>query len=104
MKNKVNIFSKTTLLLLSLVTASFIVSCVGDELFRDELPEANSKEDTVFPKANFSYASSIDDFMTLNLPTFLLKPQHLNGILEEEIRLPIKIQHLHLMQVKEPIQ
>ena len=66
MKNKVNIFSKTALLLLSLVTASFMVSCVGDELFRDELPDANSKEDTVFPEANFSYAASQDDFTTIN--------------------------------------
>lgn len=61
MKNKVNIFSKTTLFLITLVTAIFIVSCVGDELFRDSLPDSNSKEDTVFPEANFSYAS-LEDF------------------------------------------
>ena len=62
MKNKVNIFRKTTLFLLGIVTASFIVSCVGDELFRDDLPDANSKEDTVPPSANFSYASDQEDF------------------------------------------
>lgn len=62
MKNKANIFRKTTLLLLSLVTASFFVSCVGDESFRDELPDSNSKIDTVFPAADFSYKADQDDF------------------------------------------
>ena len=66
MKYQVNIFKKTKLLLATLVVASIVVSCVGDELFRDELPEANSKADTVFPEANFSYASSSDDFRTIN--------------------------------------
>ncbi len=65
MKNKVNIFRKITFVV-SLVAASLIVSCVGDELFRDELPGANSQEDTVFPTANFSYVSSLDDFRTIN--------------------------------------
>lgn len=62
MKSKINIFRKTTLLLFGVITASFIASCVGDELFRDDLPDSNSKDDTVFPEANFSYASSADDF------------------------------------------
>ncbi len=66
MKYKVKIFSNTKWLLLSLVVASFVVSCVGDELFRDELPDANSKADTVFPEANFAYASSSDDFRMIN--------------------------------------
>ena len=66
MKNKVNIFRKTTFLLLSLVIASFIVSCVGDEFFRDDLPDANSKADTILPEANFAYASTQDDFKTIN--------------------------------------
>lgn len=63
MKNKVKVFHKKTLLLLSLLfTASIFVSCVDDELFRDDLPDANSKEDTVPPSANFSYASDQEDF------------------------------------------
>lgn len=63
MKNKANFFRKTTLLLLSLITtASLFVSCVGDELFRDDLPDANSVEDTVPPSADFSYASDQEDF------------------------------------------
>ncbi|UII80684.1 PKD domain-containing protein [Flagellimonas sp. CMM7] len=66
MKYKVKIFSNTKWLLLSLVVAGFVVSCVGDELFRDELPDANSKADTVFPEANFAYASSSDDFRMIN--------------------------------------
>lgn len=63
MKNKVKFFRKTTLLLLSIIAASNVfVSCVGDELFRDELPGANSVEDTVPPTADFSYASDQEDF------------------------------------------
>ena len=62
MRYKVKIFKVTKLLLATLVVASFVVSCVGDELFRDELPGSNSKVDEVFPEANFSYASSSEDF------------------------------------------
>jgi len=61
MKIRVNIFRKTTLLLLGLVTASF-VSCVNEGLFRDDLPDSNSKADTVFPEADFSYKADQDDF------------------------------------------
>jgi len=64
--NKTTSFRNTTLLLLSIVAASFFVGCVGDELFRDDLPDANSKEDIVFPEANFAYASTLEDFRTLN--------------------------------------
>lgn len=66
MKQKINIFSKTKLVLLTMVSAIVFVSCVGDEMFRDELPGTNSKVDTVFPEANFSYASSSDDFRLIN--------------------------------------
>jgi PKD repeat protein len=66
MKHTVNIFSKTKLVLLTMVTAIVFVSCVGDEIFRDDLPGSNSKVDTVFPDANFSYASSSDDFRLIN--------------------------------------
>ncbi|MBC3759171.1 PKD domain-containing protein [Hyunsoonleella sp. SJ7] len=66
MKYILNIFSKTKLLLVALVVTGIFVSCVGDELFRDDLPGANSKADTVFPGANFSYASSSDDFRMIN--------------------------------------
>ena len=66
MKYKLNIFSKAKLWLIALVIAGIFVSCVGDEIFRDDLPGANSKEDTVFPGANFSYASSSDDFKIIN--------------------------------------
>ena len=62
MRYKVKMFKITKLLLATLVVASFVVSCVGDELFRDELPGSNSKVDEVFPEANFSYASSSEDF------------------------------------------
>jgi len=53
-------------MLVTLVMASIVASCVGDELFRDDLPGSNSKTDSVFPEANFSYASSADDFRAIN--------------------------------------
>ena len=65
MKNKVNNFRKTTMLLVSALATILFVSCVGDELFRDELPASNSKADTIFPEANFSYSSTLDDFRTI---------------------------------------
>ena len=61
MKNKINIFRKTTLLV-SFFAAIFLVGCT----LRDDLPGANSKADTVPPEANFSYASDSDDFRTIN--------------------------------------
>ncbi len=66
MRQKVNIFSKTKLLLMAIVSAGMVASCVNDELFRDDLPDTNSKVDTVFPAANFSYAASSDDFRIIN--------------------------------------
>ena len=66
MKFNAKIFSKSILWLTMVFVTSIAVSCVGDEIFRDELPDANSIEDTVFPGANFSYASSADDFRTIN--------------------------------------
>ena len=66
MSYKINLLSRTKLLFLFLATMSILTGCVGDELFRDALPDSNSKVDTVFPGANFSYASSSDDFRTVN--------------------------------------
>jgi len=63
MKNKIKFFRKTILLLLGIITtASVFVSCVSEDLFRDDLPDANSIEDTVPPTADFSYASDQEDF------------------------------------------
>ncbi|WP_230934473.1 PKD domain-containing protein [Psychroserpens luteolus] len=61
MKNKINIFRNTTLLV-SVFIASLLVGCT----LRDDLPGANSKADTVPPEANFSYASDSNDFRTIN--------------------------------------
>ncbi|MUH34748.1 PKD domain-containing protein [Zobellia amurskyensis] len=61
MNNKINIFSKISLLLLGIVTTSLFVGC-DDSLFRDDLPDANSKVDTVFPEANFDYTADQEDF------------------------------------------
>ncbi len=61
MKYKIYNFRKTTILV-SFFLVSLIVGCT----LRDDLPQANSKADTVPPEANFSYASSSDDFRTIN--------------------------------------
>lgn len=66
MKFQINMLNKAKHLLLVLIATSFAMSCVNEDLFRDDLPGANSKADTVFPEANFSYASSSDDFRTIN--------------------------------------
>lgn len=67
MKNKINIFRKKTLQLLSIITiASIFVSCVSEDLFRDDLPNSNSKPDTIPPSADFSYASDQEDFRIVN--------------------------------------
>ncbi len=66
MKFQINILNKAKHFLLVLIATSFAMSCVNEDLFRDDLPGANSKADTVFPEANFSYTSSSDDFRTIN--------------------------------------
>lgn len=59
MKNKIKFFRRLTMVLL---TTIFAVSCVGSDLFRDDLPDTGSKADTVFPEANFDYTADQDDF------------------------------------------
>lgn len=66
MKYIVNFLIKMKSIIMSMIIAALVVSCVGDELFRDDLPGANSKVDEIFPSANFSYASSSDDFRIIN--------------------------------------
>ncbi len=46
-----------------LMTISLLVSCESAFVF--DLPESNSKEDTIFPSANFSYIPDADDFTTI---------------------------------------
>ncbi|MGJ8667831.1 MAG: PKD domain-containing protein [Patiriisocius sp.] len=65
MNYKINIFNKRTVLLLGVVTTSLFISC-DDSLFRDDLPDANSKVDTVFPEANFDYTADQDNFRIIN--------------------------------------
>lgn len=65
MKNKVIFFRKATMLLLSLLTTGLIVSCVGNELFRDDLPNAGSQVDHFLPTADFSYTPGERDFSTI---------------------------------------
>lgn len=66
MIQKINFLGKTKFLLCSLLMVMVLIGCVSEDLFRDELPDSNSKIDTIFPSANFSFASSSDDFRTIN--------------------------------------
>ena len=64
MKNKFNFIEGATKLLFCLaIIAIAFNSC--KEAFDYDLPDANSKPDTILPSANFSYASTLDDFKTI---------------------------------------
>lgn len=63
MKNKLNFINSTVRLFICLTAALFLHSC--EEAFEFELPEANSKVDTVLPTANFSYVPNANDFTTI---------------------------------------
>ena len=65
MKNKINIFSKVTVLCLCLITAVSFNSC--ESSFEFDLPEAGSQVDTVLPSADFSY---IPDASSYNVIQF----------------------------------
>ncbi len=52
-----------TRLFLCLSIALLFASC--EEAYRFELPDANSKEDTILPTADFSYIPNADDFTTI---------------------------------------
>jgi PKD repeat protein len=59
---RINIYNfRKTRFLVGFFIVSLIVGCT----LRDDLPKANSKADTVPPEANFSYASSQEDFRTI---------------------------------------
>jgi len=66
MKNKEFNFRKLSVLLSGIMVAFAFASCVGSDAFRDDLPEAGSKVDTVFPSANFDYTADQDDFRIIN--------------------------------------
>lgn len=65
MKKRINIFRKTTVLLSTLIVGSLMVSCVGDELFRDDLPDTGTQVDNILPSADFSYRSDALNFKTV---------------------------------------
>ena len=60
MKNKKYIFSRVTILCMTLFLTISFASC--NEF---ELPDSNSKVDTTPPEANFSYSATSDDYMTV---------------------------------------
>jgi len=63
MKNLIRIFQSITMLCLFALTTILFTGC--ESQFEFELPEANSKEDTVLPAADFSYIPDADDFTTV---------------------------------------
>jgi PKD repeat protein len=63
MKNNIMFFRKTTKQLLLLTLTLFIFSC--EDAFKFDLPESNSKVDTVLPSAFFSYVPDGPDFKTI---------------------------------------
>lgn len=63
MKNKFNFTKRATKVLLCLSLAVFLNSC--ESAYEFDLPESNSKEDTILPSADFSYIPDADDFTTI---------------------------------------
>ena len=63
MKKSNYIYGKVTVLFLCLSFVLLYTSC--EDQFKFLLPDSNSLEDTVFPAANFSYASTLEDFKTI---------------------------------------
>ncbi|MBK8044861.1 MAG: PKD domain-containing protein [Haliscomenobacter sp.] len=63
MKQKLIYYRKMTLLFLTAFSLMVVSSC--EKYFEFELPEANSKTDTVLPKADFSFAPDAKDFQTI---------------------------------------
>lgn len=63
MKSKIFKSQKTILIGLSALVIGLFTAC--EDMFEFELPEANSKPDTVLPKANFSYVPNANDYKTI---------------------------------------
>ena len=64
MNNKFNFISIITKLLFCVAVTVLIFSSCRDA-FDFDLPDSNSIADTVLPTANFSYASTLEDFRTV---------------------------------------
>ncbi len=63
MKKENNIFRKAMRIVLCFSIVLMFNSC--EDMFAPDLPESNSIPDTIFPTANFSYASTLEDFRTI---------------------------------------
>ncbi len=63
MKQEKYVFHKAMRIFLCFSIVFLVSSC--EDPFEFELPEANSIPDTIFPEANFSYASTLEDFRTV---------------------------------------
>lgn len=63
MKNRINIFSKVTVLFLCFITVVAFNSC--ESAYEFDLPESGSQADTVLPTADFSYIPDPVNFNTI---------------------------------------
>ena len=64
MKNKFNFIKRATKLFFCLAVIALVMNSCEDS-FKYDLPDTNSKADTILPGANFSYASTLEDFKTI---------------------------------------
>lgn len=66
MKHKTNIFNKSTVLYLCgmILMTGLFSNC--EDLFREDLPGANSQADNFLPTADFSYIPDASDFKSIN--------------------------------------
>ncbi len=60
MKNLKNVFQLTALLCLLALSTNLFISC--ESQFEFDLPDSNSKVDTILPSADFSYIPDADEF------------------------------------------
>lgn len=63
MRQKIQLKTKLVFVLTMVLSVSFFTSC--EKSFRYELPDSNSKKDTVLPQADFTYAPDANDFKTV---------------------------------------
>ena len=64
MKNKFNYIKGASKLFFCLAVIAMVLHSCQDS-FKYDLPDTNSKVDTILPNANFSYASTLEDFKTI---------------------------------------
>ncbi len=72
MKNKFDFFERATKLFFCITIIAIMFNSCQDA-FEYDLPDTNSKEDLIGPTANFSYASTLEDFRTIKFSDLSLE-------------------------------